>query len=284
MIVLTGATGTVGRRLVEALAGRDDVRAVARSAEAETALRASGVREVVRADLDDPASLEAAFTGADALFLLTPAGPQQPDQERHALTAARRAGVGRVVYQSLYDAGPPSIALRAWHEPAERWLERSDLSWAVLQPPVFSDNLLGMLDSIGQGRLVWPGATGRLSHIDARDIAAVARHALEDRTVEGLVTLSGPESLTYPEVAERLSRHLGKKVQHVDVPPGAFRDGAVGAGVPEVYADALVEAAAYFGDRPLVDTGAITRATGAPARPVDDVIRDLVVPALAIAA
>jgi len=284
MIVLTGATGTVGHHLVAELAHRDDVRAVARSADAEQALRTSGVRDVVRADLADPASLRVAFAYADTLFLLTPPGPQQSALDRNALEAAKDAGVRRVVYQSLYNPGPPSIALRAWHEPAEQWLEQSDLSWAVLQPPVFSDNLLGQLDSIRQGQLIWPDAVGRLSHIDSRDIAAVARHALEDPRLEGIVALTGPEALTYPEVAERLSRHLDIAVQHIDVPADAFRAGAVQAGVPEAYADALVEGAAYFGAAPpYVATEAITRATGAPARPVDDVIRDVIAPAMATA-
>jgi len=284
MIVLTGATGTVGHHLVAELAHRDDVRAVARSADAEQALRTSGVRDVVRADLADPASLREAFADADTLLLLTPPGPQQSALDRNALEAAKDAGVRRVVYQSLYNPGPPSIALRAWHEPAEQWLEQSDLSWAVLQPPVFSDNLLGQLDSIRQGQLIWPDAVGRLSHIDSRDIAAVARHALEDPRLEGIVALTGPEALTYPEVAERLSRHLDIAVQHIDVPADAFRAGAVQAGVPEAYADALVEGAAYFGAAPpYVATEAITRATGAPARPVDDVIRDVIAPAMATA-
>lgn len=257
---------------------------LARSTAGAQTLRTAGVRDIVRADLADPASLREALAGADTLFLLTPPGPQQPAYDRNALEAAKQAGVQRVVYQSLYNPGPPSIALRAWHEPAEQWLEQSDLSWAVLKPPVFSNNLLGQLDSIGQGQLIWPDATGKLSHIDARDIAAVARHALEDPSIEGIVSLTGPEALTYVEVAERLSRHLDIEVTFVDVPPRRLSLGRRPGRLPEAYADALVEGAAYFGAAsPYVATDAIERATGAPARPVDDVIRDLIAPAMATA-
>jgi uncharacterized protein YbjT (DUF2867 family) len=166
MLLLTGASGTVGRALVAELAGRQDVRALARSDESAQALLDAELPDVVRGDLGDRDTLPAALEGVRTLFLLTPPGPSQPKLELNALEAARVAGVRRVVYLSLYDAGPPVITLRAWHEPAERWLRESSLSWAVLQPPVFSQNLLGQVDAIRQGQLVWPGGQGDLSHID----------------------------------------------------------------------------------------------------------------------
>jgi uncharacterized protein YbjT (DUF2867 family) len=283
MMLLTGATGTVGRHVAAALTGRDDVRVLARTAEAAAALRTLGHRHVVRGDLAEPATLDGAFTGVDVLFLLTPAGPRQPELNAHALDAAEAAGVQRVVYQSLLDPGrPPRIALRAWHEPAEQRLAASWSAWAVLQPPVFTDNLLGQLDALRQGRLVWPGGDGALSHVDARDVAAVAVAALEDPGLRGLLRLTGPESLTFHEVAERVARHTGRSVSYVDATPDAYRAAVVGAGVDPVYADALVEGAAYYGSQPpLVDTRLVERVRGVPARPVDDLIRERLVPALA---
>lgn len=284
MIVITGASGVVGTKLLDELAHRDDVRAVVSSESSRQKVGRSGLHTVV-ADLGNVDSLGDAFEGADSLFLLAPAGPGQPLFELNALEAAERKGIDRVVYQSLYNTGVGTTTLRDWHLPAERRLEASQFSWVVLQPPVFTDNLLGMVDALANGVIVWPDSNGALSHIDARDIASVARYSLENDDLSGYVSLTGPEALTYPQLAARLTSLIGRPIHHLEVSPEDFRDGAVQAGVPEAYAEALMDASRYFGAAsPFVDTSAIERASGTAARPVDDLVRERLVPALAAAA
>lgn len=278
MILLTGATGQVGLRLARRLAPRAGVRALARSDSAAAALRELGI-DVVRGDLADPATLPPALEGVDTLFLLTPFSPDQAQLEHNALDAGRE--LRKVAKLSAINRG---IAISKAHEEIARRLRESGLQASILHADFFVSNLFTQLDPIRNGQLIYPAdGTARRAFVDPEDIAEVAAAELTaEDPVGGDLAITGPESLTFAELAERISAGLGRKVALVDPPANAWRDGLVAAGVPGFYADALVE----LFERDIKPVGAIAptpdvrRVLGRPAQSVDRFIRDELAPAL----
>lgn len=284
MILITGATGVVGSRLLTALGARDDVRALARSESSAAALADAAV-EVVRGDLERPDTLAPAFDGVKKLFLLTPYSLGQAEQEHNALDAAERAGVERVVKLSVIGADW-DIAVSHAHKAIEARLANSSFQTTVLRPENFATNFLGVLPTALAGQIHYPAGDVRLAHIDPRDIAEVAAEALtRAESLGGTYTLTGPETMTFGEVAERMGRALERPVEYLDVPPAAWREGLVGAGVPEFYADALTEmfGAIVRGGGSTV-TDAVPMVLGRPARSLDTYFADELVPAARAAA
>jgi len=213
MIVVTGATGNVGRPLTRALAERgQQVTAVSRHA----AVVPEGVRHVV-ADLAEPAGLESALAGAKALFLLLSgdlhaAGASPAD----VIGQAAAAGVRRIVLLSSLGVatrpfGTTRIALRA----LEDVLRESGVDWAVLRPGGFASNALWWAESVRSQQVVAApfGDTG-VPIIDPADIAEVAAACLLDgQHTGGVYELTGPEVITPREQAEAISVALGSPVR-----------------------------------------------------------------------
>lgn len=239
-ILLTGATGLIGSRVAAALRGRDDVRALARSDAAATKLGDLDV-QVVRGDLDDPSSLTAAFAGVERIFLLTPFNERQAEQEHVALDAALQAGVTGVVYLSLI-ATDLDIAFARPHAEIEARLAASPLESTALRPDFFAQNLHGQVDLIRQGQLIFPAGHAALAPIDVQDIADAAVTALTaDQQPTGTYTLTGPERLTFNQIADQVAAAVGHDVTYLDAPRDAWRDSLLDAGVPARQTNGLVE-------------------------------------------
>ncbi|MGW7545890.1 SDR family NAD(P)-dependent oxidoreductase [Streptomyces sp. NPDC054770] len=224
MILVTGATGTIGRDVVRQLAERGaKVRALTR--DPAKARVPAGV-EVVRGDYADPASLDAALAGATAAFLLRPPGPDE-GQDAALAAAARAAGAARLVKLSAIatgdaDSGPSG----SWHVAGERAVRDSGLAWTVLRPSSFASNTLTWLQALRAGEPV-PNMTGDGASgvIDPGDIAAVAVRALLDDGHAGRTyTLTGPEAITVPGQAAVLAEVLGRPVPTRDLSPEQSRD------------------------------------------------------------
>ncbi|MEV8395419.1 MULTISPECIES: NAD(P)H-binding protein [unclassified Streptomyces] len=217
MIVVTGATGNVGRPLTRALAeAGQQVTAVSRHAAAVPA----GVRHVV-ADLTEPPSLEPALDGAKALFLLLSgdlhaAGARPAD----VIGQAAAGGVRRVVLLSSQGVatrpfGPTRITMRA----VEDALRDSGLEWAILRPGGFASNALWWAESIRtQGVVAAPFGDVGVPIIDPADIADVAMACLLDhRHTGGVYELTGPEVITPRRQAEAIAAALGSPVRFHDL-------------------------------------------------------------------
>lgn len=239
MILVTGSTGKVGQHLVAALqAAGAPFRALARSEASARALAARGAA-VVRGDLADSASLQAALKGAEALFLLS-AAPRFAPLEIAALEAAQAAGLRKVVKLSAQGAGADAASpLLRHHAQVERRLEASGLDFTILRPTFFQQNWTAFFShGIKAGQPVYTNAgEGRMGWVDTRDIAAVAAKALTEAGHEGLVyDLTGPESLSNAEAAAKLAQRLGREVPVVDVPDGAAFGAMQGLGMDRWYA------------------------------------------------
>lgn len=216
MIAVIGATGTIGNELVRLLSARETtVRALSRRpAESE---ELPGV-EWAAFDLADRDGSAGALAGAERLFLLTGNSADMVRLQKNAIAAARAAGVRHVVKLSALGASDHSQSvIGLWHRNVERVLEESGLAWTVLRPHVFMQNLLDQSASIrDDGRIYSAAEDGRIPFVDTRDIAAVAATVLTGADHEGQrYVLTGPEAISYDDVAEILGRVLGREVTHV---------------------------------------------------------------------
>jgi uncharacterized protein YbjT (DUF2867 family) len=278
MILVTGATGTNGVALIEALLNRAErVRALVRDP-VKAAERFAPEVELSRGDLADPESIDAALEGVDKVFLLSAVDPRQVELEANVTDAARRAGVAHLVKFSVYNASPDSrVPLVRWHGESERHVERSGLPWTFLRPNMFMQELLRQAESIrAQGQFYLPLADARVSLVDVRDLADVAATVLTTPGHAGKAyTLTGPQSLSFNEVAATLSRAAGRPIAYVPVSMDAFRQTFVAAGAPRWLVDAIADLYASFlaGDNAPVADG-VQRVTGRPPRSLEQFARD----------
>jgi uncharacterized protein YbjT (DUF2867 family) len=218
MILVTGATGTVGRALVRELTERGVAfKAMVRKDVDRDALERAGIAAVV-ADYTDPARLSAAMTGIDQVYLIGPADPPHISGEGAVIDVAHRAGVRRVVKQSAMAAHDMSAcAFKRWNGMAERQLMQSSLAYTILRPTGFMQNFV----NYDAARIAADAAIGaplgdaRVSWIDVRDIAGVAAAVLSEEGHDGRVyDLSGPEALSHLDIAAKLSTAIGREIRY----------------------------------------------------------------------
>lgn len=273
MILVTGATGTIGSEVVRHLvAAGERPRVLVRD---RAKARALGTDvEVHVGALEDPRALETSVAGVDRLFLLS-AGLDGPALEGRAIEAARAAGVRHVVKLSVMGAEYEGITFARWHRTTERLLEASGLTWTFLRPGSFSSNALTWADTVRRdGAVYLPVGEGRSAVIDPSDVGEVAARILLSEGHEGKAyTLSGPTALSVQEQAGILGHRLGKSIQHVDVSLEVARAAMVGAGIPEAYVEGLLElhAATRAGLTGLT-TPTVEALLGRPPRSFDDFV------------
>lgn len=266
MILVIGATGTVGSEVVRQLVATGErPRALVRDPATARQRLGDQVEQVV-GDLDRPETIAAALAGVDRVFLLTTQSSRQPEWERAVIGAAARAGVGQLVKLSVFRADEQSpLQVARQHGQAERVLAQSGLAATILRPVFFMQNLLAM---VHDGAIATAAGDGRVAMVDARDIAAVAVATLTGGGHAGKTyTLTGPEALSFYQVASVLSRQTGRPLRHVRVPPDKVRVALQGRGVAAWYADdmAKLHSMLAVGYEEVV-TDDIHRVTGRPPR------------------
>jgi uncharacterized protein YbjT (DUF2867 family) len=229
MIVVTGATGNVGREVVRELVGAgEDVTALVRDP-----AKVSGVKAVA-GDLTDPSSLAPALTGATALFLLSGYSPD-------IFTEARKAGVERVVLLSggSAETGDRTNAVARYMIDTEDALRASGLAWTMVRPRMFMTNTLRWAEQISAGvvRAPWPDVASAV--IDPADIAAVVAKALVSKEHEGReYPVTGPAALRPGERVRIIGEVLGREIRYEPQPDDEARAEML-ATMPEQYVDAF---------------------------------------------
>ncbi|PAZ11556.1 NAD(P)-dependent oxidoreductase [Streptomyces sp. SA15] len=245
MILLTGATGTVGRLVAERLSGTGPLRLLTRDPR-RAPLAGPGI-EAVGGDFDDPGSLREALTGVRSALLVT-ANPLAPGQDENFVTAARTAGVRHVVKlsaQAVADPGAVDLITR-WQRDNEELLRASGLPWTFLRPRAFMSNTLSWARSVREEDVVRAlHGTARNATVDPRDIADVAARVLADpgEHVGRAYALTGPGALGAVHQTEILGELLARPLQFVELTEDQALSGLL-ARYPEPLAHALVESAA----------------------------------------
>jgi NAD(P)H dehydrogenase (quinone) len=247
-LLVTGASGHLGRRVIELLleANAGHVIATTRTPDKLADLAARGV-EVRQADFDDPSSLVAAFAGADRLLLISTDAVDGTDrrqvQHRNAVKAADQAGVKHVLYTSLTRPEPGSpILLAPDHHATEQALADSSLDWTLLRNNVYTDLfLMSLPHAVATGQLVAAAGTGAVGFVTREDCARAAAAALASQS-SGRTTLdiTGPALLTRAELAQIVSAITERPVAYVPVTAEAMVAGMVAAGLPQFVAELLV--------------------------------------------
>jgi uncharacterized protein YbjT (DUF2867 family) len=266
MILVTGATGNVGRHVVsQLLEAGEDFRALTRNPEGAD-LPADA--NVVRGDLLDPSTLEAPLTGVDTVFLVWPAPTAEAATD---VVAAVAKHARRIVY--LSSASVPdelteqTSTIIRFHTEIERIIERSGLEWTMLRAGGFATNTLGWADQIRTDSVVrWPYGAATRSLVHERDLAAVATRALtEDGHTGAKYVLTGPQTLTQSEQVRIIGEAIGRPVRWEDVDPSAARDQLIAGGWPAAAADGALRAWAEMVTHPESVTSTVADITGAPA-------------------
>jgi len=246
MIVITGATGQLGRLVIQSLLGKvpaaQIVAAVRQPARAAD-LAALGV-QVRQADYTQPATLDAAFKGATKLLLISSSEVgQRTEQHRNVIDAAKRAGVALLAYTSLLHADTSPLGLAAEHRATEDYLEASGLPYVLLRNSWYTENYLASIaPALQHGAYIGSAGEGRIASAARADYAEAAAAVLtQDGHAGKRYELAGDTAYTLSEFAAELSRQSGKTVPYVNLPQADYRAALLGAGVLEPLADLLAD-------------------------------------------
>jgi uncharacterized protein YbjT (DUF2867 family) len=283
VILVIGGRSKIGSALIGDLLGRgQQVRALVRAGEPTGSLPAAA--EAVTGDLADEGSLVTAMVGVEKVFLLSSPHPDAASWHRNAIDAARRTQVQLVVRSSILGADRESPAeFISAHATCDRYLEGSGLPYVIVRPNLFLQNIPeSTIPSIDASGIFYADAgEAQISMVDTRDVAAVAALALTEPGHAGAhYDVTGPEALSYNDVAAKLTNAMGRHISYVGASDHAVRHGLLAAGLNEWFANALV---GLYKDyrRSGTDgyaaqvTGTIQRLTSRPARSLDDLLGEI---------
>jgi uncharacterized protein YbjT (DUF2867 family) len=266
MLLITGATGNIGKELIPLLleAGQS-IRVLVRDERKVAHLDARVER--CRGDLDKPETLLPAVQGVERIFLVT----YESRQDVNMLEAAKKAGVRHIVKLSTLEAAEHKIKVGKWHFEREELIRASGIDWTFLRPGMFMSNgIEWWAETIrSQDSVFFPGGKkGRVAPIDPRDVAAVAALALTQPGQHGQAyTLTGHELLTIAQMVQVISRVLGKSIRYVSIPPIAARLFMLKTGMDKELVNALMEMLGTLRrDEGAIVTDTFARLTGRPPR------------------
>lgn len=279
MILVTGATGRIGKELVLRLAAdRHRVRAFVRDPERAAALLEPNVTLAI-GDAERPDTIATALEGIDRLFLATSAVPQMVELQGAIVEAAARAGVRHIVKLSAWDAAAEAAtALGRWHHAVEERIDRSGLAWTHLRAAWFVQNLLDFAPQVGSEHvLAAPAGDGPIAMVDTRDVAAVAATVLASPAehVGEAYEITGPDAVTFRHLAARLALVTGSEVGYVDLAVEEARRKMQDQGLADwLVEDRLALYASFRAGKAARVTEVVKQITGFEARSADAFLRD----------
>ncbi len=285
-VLVTGATGNIGSQLVPRLTAHDDieVRALVRNEEKAASLQEAGA-ELTIGSFEDAEAVRTAVESIDTVVLITAPNANAADQAGAVLTAAQAAGVRKIVRISALKAAAdgPTENTRL-HGRTDSEIEASGLTYTILRPHFFMQNLFMSAQSIaGDGNMYWGMGEGKLGMVDVRDIVdCTEKCVLSDEYDNQVLSLTGPESISFHDAADSLTNSLGRSVNYVPVPPEAvaqsIRDMGMGDWFAEIMQDYSQAYSKNWGD---FTTGDVERITGSPAHSFAAFASEVLAPALA---
>ena len=282
MILVIGARSKIGSALIGELVTKGEaVRALVRSGEVKGALPEAV--ETVTGDLADLESLRLALRGIDRMFLLCGPTREEVALNRNAIDVAKEVGVRLLVRSSILgsDAGSQATFVRD-HGACDAYLLASGLPHAIVRPNLFSQNVSeNTIPSIdADGNFYVNAGDARISLTDTRDVAAVAATLLSEPGHENQIfDVTGPEALSYDDVATKVSQALGRTITFVDTLDEAVKGALLGFGMDEWLVGALVDLYQDY-RRSGTDgyaaqvTDTVERVTGQPAHSLDQLLAE----------
>jgi len=248
MILITGASGNVGREVLKQISATGaQVRAAYQSPE-KAAEAPQGVETVI-VDFNRPETLGAALKGIGSVFLVGPVAPNLVELESKATEEIKQSGVRRLV--KLSAMGTRAATFPRQHADSEDRIKDSGVPWTFLRPNGFMQNMViyNARTLRDQNAFYGSQGEGQVSHVDIRDVAAVAvRVLIEDGHAGRTYTLTGPEALSNSRIARILSDSLGRQIQYVNLPPEQMRQALAGAGMPEWNANGILDLETLYRD------------------------------------
>ncbi|MCW2586711.1 MAG: NAD(P)-dependent oxidoreductase [Frankiales bacterium] len=278
-LVVTGATGQLGRHVITELLARGvpagQIVAAVRQPEKAADLAAQGV-QVRQADYTKPDTLRTAFAGATKILLISSSEVgQRAAQHANVIAAAKEAGAGLLAYTSIARADSSTLQLAAEHQATEQLVRDSGLPFVLLRNGWYTENYTGQLAVHLEHGIVGSAGDGRVSAATRADYAAAAAVVLATDGHEGQVyELGGDTAFTMAEYAAALSAASGKAVTYTDLPVEAYTQVLEGAGLPAPVASVLADADAGVARGELhVTSGDLARLAGRPTTPLDEAIK-----------
>jgi uncharacterized protein YbjT (DUF2867 family) len=268
VILVTGSTGNAGSEVLkQAVTAGAKVRAAYQSAE-KAAGAPAGVETAVL-DFSKPETIAVAMRAVQKVFLVAPSVPNLPELEGNVTAEAKKAGVG-IVKLSVIGAGSRSFSFADLHRKSEEQIEAAGVPYTFLRCNGFFQNTVVYNGNTIRTQNAFYSSTedAPISHVDLRDIGAVAVKALTSLEHEGKIyDITGPEALTYTEMAGTLSKVLGRKINYVDLPPSELKKAMLGTGAPEGYVDDFLDLLRFYrtGAAAII-SDAVSKITGHPAR------------------
>lgn len=276
-IAVTGATGQLGRLVIERLKAEvpaDAVVALVRSPD-----KAAGLGVAARAfDYAKPDAMAAALAGVETLLLISSSEVgQRAVQHRNVIEAAKRAGVGRIVYTSILHADRSPISLAEEHRATEADLAASGIPATILRNGWYVENYTASIPpALANGAFVGSAGDGRLSLASRADYADAAVAVLTGQGHEGRTyELAGDDAVTLADLAAELSKAAGRTIPYQNLPQDTYAGILKGAGIPDAFADGLAAWDVDASQGALFDDGCqLSRLIGRPTTPLAQAVRD----------
>lgn len=243
-ILVTGASGHLGKLVVEGLLARgvNGIIATTRTPETLAEFAARGV-DVRAADFDDTSGLEKAFEGADTVFLISSSAfEKQVEQHKAAIDTAKKVGVQRILYTSGPNAEASPAVTSAPHWATEQYIFQSGLDYTILRNyPYYEVLFLTLPLTIKSGQFLGSVGDGRIAYVARQDCADAAVGALlADNLSRATVNITGPKAYSYQDVADALGPIVGKTIDYVELSPDELVARLASAGFEGFWPQALL--------------------------------------------
>jgi uncharacterized protein YbjT (DUF2867 family) len=253
-ILVTGATGNIGSEVIKQLSSATPavkIKTGVHSAQNVKKLRDGDRVEVVPIDYNKPETLREALNHVDKLFLLTPDVPNAAELASNLVIEAKKARIKQIVKQSVMGAAlEADVGTMRLHRQVEKFIEQSGIPFTFLRPNEFMQNFINFHSPSIKGNNAFyvPLEDARVSLVDVRDIAAVAVKSLidEDKHKNKTYLITGPEALSYHQVAEILSNTTGRKINYVNISDGEARAAMKEIGMSDWLINTVSELSEYF--------------------------------------
>ncbi|MEV1178076.1 SDR family oxidoreductase [Nonomuraea sp. NPDC049784] len=276
MIVVTGASGHLGRLVIEELKKRVPAAQIVAAARTPEKAADLGV-EVREADYDRPETIEAALRGATKVLLISGVEPQRARQHAAVVDAAKQAGAA-LVYTSAPKADTTEAGLAADHRATEEYIKASGVTYTILRNNWYNEAYERSITTASQlGAVYGAAGDGRIASASRADYAAAATAVLTGEGHEGKVyELTGDTTWTLADLAAEISKVTGKEVAYRNLPKDEYAGVLAGAGLPAPFAELLADVDVNISRGWLADTpGTLRELTGRPTQPIGDYVRAL---------